>query len=395
MGGRSSFAVIAAAVVGAASVLAVQWFVPQSKPLPAPVALTATQPVVAVVPALEIEPRLRMNACRDLYSSVCFSRRSSDPTGGVRRDSEGEVAVLRIYENLIRTNPTMPMEKIDELLVEEIYTPTRTKRIRALFENAREMLLSFMDRPPFSALTEDQRRILKDRIASVRLELPPPGSVYSDEPDLITRNDAFYERLSDGRIRIRLGGALLFTVKSKYNLAFTLAHELAHSIDPCELRSVPVAFPAYTSLIDCLGVSQDLGKECSQTGELAEIFADWAATHIVAELLNNEQKNYSKQQVRSALFNSVRDLCQDDDEDLPLGDDDNELSSSHPKNEYRVNRIFAQHPTIQSMLGCPATMGPLPLGVSQSCFWPISPVNPATQEKGDQTNVIQTSPKAQ
>lgn len=361
----------AAAILGGIVVLILEWTVFRPRPVPLPVVIsnpTAPAPMSALAPH-ELEPHIRINPCVDLQSYVCTLVRSEDPTGEVRRDSEGEVEALRIYENIIRTHRRMSPEKIDEILVRKIYTADRTNRIRDLFKHAKLKLLQFIESQPFQALTESEKNILRRRVESVKLELPPPASVYADEPDLFTRNDVYYERTADGFLRIRIGGALLFTVRSKFNLAFTLTHELAHSIDPCELRNDDVDIVSYRKLAECFGSPiETLAAECTQKGKLSEIFADWVATHVVAELLAESSAHYTPTQLRSAVFSSVRDLCRDDDDDT---EPDSGLSSSHPSAAYRVNRIFAQHPTIRKFLGCKDVAGPALPGVPSYCFWPM------------------------
>ena len=379
---RTAAVAIIAAVSGAISVLMAQWMFrgtsPSARgdgaaieaivnPEPGPTGAAADQSP----PHEPQEPRLRFNACRDLHAFICSTRRGTDPTGAVRHDAEGEVETLRIYENLIRRNRRLPMESIEELLVKRIYTPARTRRVREIFETARERLVRFIDYQPFQSLSMEEKARLKARVTRAQLQLPPPASVYADEPDLFTRNDVFYERSGVDNIRIRVGGALLFTVQSRFNLAFTLAHELAHSIDPCELRSLGMETKFYTPVVGCLAAVESIESACNSSGVLAESFADWVATHIVAEILEEMAPKYTPTQVRSALYNSVRDLCQEDEELLTgpqVG-----LSASHPSNANRVNHIFAAHPGIRRLLGCAeAPMGPEAAG-TPACFWLLGP----------------------
>ncbi|MBI3544736.1 MAG: hypothetical protein HY075_15810 [Deltaproteobacteria bacterium] len=372
---------LAAALFGAVAVLMLEWtfFRPRSVPLPVVVSTAPRAPLAALAPH-ELENRIRVSPCVDLHSYVCTLVKADDPTGDVRRDSEGEVEVLRIYENIIRTNRRLSPEKIDELLVKKIYTPERTRRIRDLFVKAKEHILKFIDSQPFQALSEMDKDTLRKRIERVVLELPPPAAVYADEPDLYTRNDVFYERTVDGNVRIRMGGALLFTVRSQFNLAFTLTHELAHAIDPCELRSDKIDILSYRSLAECFGSPADtLASECSARGKLAEVFADWVATHVVAEILTESAKAFTPSQVRSAVYNTVRDLCREEDDDQ--GDVDAGLASSHPNVAFRVNRIFAQHPQIRKLLGCRDMTGPALPGVPSYCFWPTGAAAQAVKDR--------------
>lgn len=360
-----------AALAGGLVALILEWtfFRPRSVPLPVVVSGSAANVPLSALAPHELENRIRVSPCVDLHSYVCTLVRAEDPTGDVRHDSEGEVEVLRIYESIIRNNRRLSPEKVDELLVRKVYTPDRTRRIRELFAKAKVRLIKFIDAQPFQALSEIDKDTLRRRIERVQLELPPPARIYADEPDLFTRNDVYYERTVDGTVRIRMGGALLFTVRSQYNLAFTLSHELAHAIDPCELRADNIDILSYRGLAECFGSPIDtLASECSANGKLSEVFADWVATHVVADILSESAKKFTSSQVRSAVFNTVRDLCREDDDEM--ADVDAGLSASHPNAAFRVNRIFAQHPEIRKLLGCRDQNGPSLPGVPAYCFWP-------------------------
>ncbi|MEW6057702.1 MAG: hypothetical protein AB1540_13915 [Bdellovibrionota bacterium] len=359
------------ALAGGLGVLILEWTLFRPRPVQLPVLLSSvsSHPPLGPIAPHELETRMKISPCVDLHTYVCALASLEDPTGNVRRDEEGEVEVLRIYENIIRSNKKLSSQQIDELLVKQVYTPERTRKLRDLFEKAKAGLVHFIDSQPFQALSEYEKQILRARVEKVRLELPPPASVYSDERDLFTRNEVYYERTSDGVVRIRIGGALLFTIESKFNLAFTLAHELAHAIDPCELISDKIDILSYQDLASCFGAPlETLVTECSPKGKLSEIFADWAATHVVAEILAEAAPRFTLTQVRSAVFNTVRDLCRDDYDELR--ESNSGLSSSHPNVSFRVNRIFAQHPGIRKLLGCRDAAGPTLPGVPSYCFWP-------------------------
>lgn len=348
--------VLAAAAGGLCALLLVSLF--RARPVPLPVLPSAPSPPV-------------VGPCVDLHSYACALVGSPDPTGEVRRDAEGEVEVLRVYERLMRTHRGLTPARADDLLVREVYTPERTRRLRAIFSAVQEHLLKFIDSQPFRALSFQEKALLRARVRRVRLELPPPASVYADEPGLFTRSEVYFERTADGAFRVRLGGALLLTVRSKFNLSFTLAHELAHAIDPCELRSDRVNILAYRGLAECFGAPEGaLAGECAPSGKISEIFADWVATHVVADLLDEAAAGYTSTQLRSAVYNSVRDLCREDEEESTVSAHEHGLASSHPNVPFRVNRIFAQHPRIRKILGCKEVTGPLLPGMPAYCFWP-------------------------
>ncbi len=312
--------------------------------------------------------KIRVNPCADLHSYVCSLRVGEDPTGVVKPSSEGEVEALRILESIVR-NSKRPVSgrELDEQLANRIYTNEKVNRLRALFEKVKAASVAFIDAQPFEAISESERKILRERIQQVALELPPPAAIYVDDPKLLTSSEVYYERTAAGRLRVRIGGALLFTVDSTFNLAFTLGHEIAHAIDPCELKVFGLNLLSYEGITKCFKTpTSDIKAECSIHGRLSEMFADWMATHIVVELLQEVEKSFTPRQQKTAVFASVRDLCADDGENTEQSPD---LASAHPPNHYRVNQIFAQHPNIRKILGCKDLVGPTLPGLPSYCFW--------------------------
>src|SRR5690606_28292980 len=89
------------------------------------------------------------------------------------------------------------------------------------------------------------------RISQIILELPPPASIYSDAADLITKNTVYYERTAQNVLRLRMGGAYLLNTTSWFNLIYTFSHELAHAIDPCEVKQAGMHLNSYDQLIAC------------------------------------------------------------------------------------------------------------------------------------------------
>jgi hypothetical protein len=333
-----------------------------------------------------------LDPCTDLSSVVCSIPTIRDVSGEVLKESEGELKVLRVYEKIVKDHPKSSVEEIDNLLVKEIYSKPKIKRIKNLFQKVKKGTLNFIDEQPFNVLSEAEKNILRDRILKIELQLPPPASVYSDEPDLFTKSEVFYERMASGGMRIRIGGALLYSVNSKYNLAFTLTHEIAHSIDPCELKEAKVGIHSYTELVRCLGTPPEaLIYECQPHGKLSEIFADWMATNVIAKILEEDSRKLTSRQVKFAVFNSIRDLCIEEDQLADEEEDSSlffvnhpnrsnaqpalveatkkpQLASAHPSDQFRMNRIFGQHPVIRELLGCVAPETP-PLPEEETyCF---------------------------
>jgi len=298
--------------------------------------------------------------CVNLYRIVCSQTGDTrDPTGVVHPDLLGEKQALQIVEDLIDKNPDWSSEKLDEALVKEIYTPKRRGRVIHAYRWVLHALESLIDRQPESVFTNREKKQLKTRLRQTELELPPPAKIYADEPDLFTKNEVYYERMTDGRTRMRVGGAYLLTAKSWFNIVFSIAHEFAHAIDPCEVRAARLAFPAYDRLTACfmangLVAARTTRSECGADDELSETFADWLAVYVSAQALRTFATEFPQSQIVAAATNSVRDLCEQDG-DAGVGTDE-----FHPAPQIRIDRIFGRNPEIRQVLGCPLTNNPVP-----------------------------------
>ncbi len=289
--------------------------------------------------------------CQAIYHSVCEANGViSDPTGSVATDRQGELEAFQIYETILKNHPSWNSSQIDEELARQIYTDRRRKRVIEVYAWVNAQMEEWIDRQPDPVFTDLEKRQLKTRVHSVQLQLPPPASLYQDEPDLFTKNEVFYERMLQGETRMRVGGAYLFTAKSRFNMIFTMAHELAHSIDPCELRSARIAIPAYDRLGACfvregLVTLRASRLECGENDQLSETFADWVAVQITAVALRDAQKTYDGASFAHSVINSVKDLCEQEDADLI----DIRL---HPSPRVRIEKIFGNAPVIREVLGC-------------------------------------------
>ena len=290
-------------------------------------------------------------ACSDIYKAACQKGgEGRDPTGIVKTDLENEKQTVRTYEDIIRAHPDWDSDRVDEELVRTIYTPRRRARMQAAYAWVQNALARFIDRQPSGVFTHQEKELLKTRLAGTELQLPPPASVYADEPELFSKNDIYYERTSEGKMRLRFGGAYLQSGKSWFNIIFSLSHELSHSIDPCELKSIPgVSIASYDRLAACfmktgLVAQRKNRHECGENDQLSEAFADWMAVQITEGALKTFSTEFHGTQLTNAAMNAVRDLCEQEDEDA-----DTEF---HPSPQVRIQEIFGKNPGIRSLLGC-------------------------------------------
>lgn len=298
--------------------------------------------------AKAVAPRL---ICQDAYRFICLSAgRHQDPTGTVLDDVEAERLVRDMREQIVANHPDLSPDQVDELWAQTLYTPARVNRLKRAYRRAQRLLIQYIERQDRSVFTEREKRHLKSRLLRVKLEIPPPASLYADEPGLLGMTDLYYQRHSNGELRLRIGGAFVIGTESWFNLVFSLGHELAHSIDPCELRTASprISIPAYDRLSSCfvkeglVDISKER-RECRKNDQLSETFADWMAMQALIPVLENYVKEFGGSQFVASVANSVRDLCIEPP-----------TNETHPSAETRIDLIFAHHPKIRELLGCGA-----------------------------------------
>ena len=295
--------------------------------------------------------------CLHVYALICHRGKVvEDPTGDVEPDVAGEVEALRLYEEITHKNPHWTSDQVDDELVKLIYTEKRRHRLMDVFSWVVHAMERFIDQQPASVLSPRTKAQLKYRVRSTRLELPPPTSIYAGEPDLFTKNDVYYATLNSGRRVIRVGGAYLLTVRSWFNRVFTFAHELAHSIDPCEMEGLKIPIPAYERLVQCFAKEGLMRVEknaslCGANDQRAEVFADWVAVHITVDAIEQYRPKFKNPaEMLNSAINSVRDLCH---QESWLDDD----VQYHPEPRTRIEMIFGRSPRIREFLGCKPAEG--------------------------------------
>jgi hypothetical protein len=295
--------------------------------------------------------------CADFFQAICSEERPQpgsafpDPTGEMLEEREA----LQSVASLIQSETSNPHSWIERL-----YSPERVRKVREIEGWVKQALLRWIREGGGGALSVRDQKELLTRVGLTKVEFPNPQRGYAGDPELLIQHGAFYEVLKkpgSALQRIRLGGAYVFGTGSRYNWIFTLAHEFAHSFDPCELRASGWTPPAFERLNSCLiagGVVQTPPgrRECLQQDQLSEAFADWIAAEILFKGLMEFGSEYPSPQRWAAVSNSVRDLCPSREAVGPA-DSDNDDSEWHPIAQTRINGLLGQHPGIRAYLGCP------------------------------------------
>ncbi|WP_413557695.1 hypothetical protein [Bdellovibrio sp. HCB209] len=325
----------------------------------APVSEKTTSPIDKM-PASEGDVReIPANAlfCAKSYDAICKAAPVADPTGETSLDYRGEIRALRVLRRIVRTNPGWTTEQIENELVARIYTKERKDKLNRIFEGVRRELVDLINQQSSQIFTGTDKDVLIGRIHKVMLELPENRETYSDATDLYTKSEIYYERSHEGELRVRVGGAYVLNTSSEFSIIFTMAHELAHAIDPCEIQhGAPMNYGVYEGLVQCFVDNQWIKKEEAQCGnkdKTSEVFADWLGSEILARSIKKQSKYTLKDKVNAAV-NAVRDLCDDSSGFEKVNLD------YYPTDIIRVKGIFARNALLRKELQCTTSPTPKP-----------------------------------
>lgn len=293
---------------------------------------------------------LLIDYCQSPYKVTCATAwQTRDPTGSVASDLNGEVRAFRFMRQIIRQSPDKTSAEIEEELAQKIYTPKRKKRLEDAFVWAKQAVFDILNNQSSEVLSTSEKEMLLARVHEVQLDLPPPATNYADAADLLTKNEIYYERTSSGITRVRVGGAYLINTSSFYNLAFTFAHEISHSIDPCEMARLGPLPNAYQKVLNCFvdqkwTLSNTL--QCARSDEISEVFADWVAAQVIARAIEQNSANYTDDEKVLSAINSVRDLC----EQPVVGAKPSYHNHKVPR--MRIDKVLGSNPELRETLNC-------------------------------------------
>ena len=292
------------------------------------------------------------NRCSNIYHWVCLGKGVSiDPSGNVSPDRAGELQVEAVRAKLKRSHPNLGDPEIAELFAAQIYDSKSRNRLVSAYHWTLHALENYLSALPSHLFTDTEKIKLILRLREVKLQVPPPASLYSDDPEVLFQDELFYQRIPSGEMRLRIGSAYLLIARSWFNLIFSFAHELAHVIDPCEMKDIGLKLQSYDRIRECFTDHLLIPKikkefECEIGDQISEAFADWLGMEITSEALSYFSTEFHGSQVLEAARNSVRDLCEQE------GDEGTLDTQSHPTPHVRIEKIFGRQPIIRQILGC-------------------------------------------
>lgn len=354
-----------------------------------------------IAAALKDDPEFRAEIIQITGLSddpVCSSKKKTD----VAKCNEDLQLILPEILNAHLDVPTIPgfapsLEMLDKLKGNETYNRIFEKRItevtaaiemdgarekrkvrEEIFPDVSARMIEMIKAKPMDAQVKQR---LIQRISSVKLT--ENGCALEGRKSLMTlvNGGAYYNVSGENKNSISICPGDFVSSTSEFQTVFKLAHELAHSFDPCVigLGTPGPAVIKYSSRDDleksrtdnpwgdsikCLRGGESIAAkppEGSSTtasygafcnDQIQEAFCDQVAAGILADYMEKKY-DLSPEQARVGYANALRfGRCPGADE---AG------KSMHPRTEDRVNRILMANPKVQAQTGCPS------VGVAMNC----------------------------
>jgi hypothetical protein len=280
---------------------------------------------------------------REVNSSFGVSRTGAFAfTDGIDQQVHNTPIVLPLNELQFFRENSLVTSFIDESIqrLDGQLVPTERRNFvrDTAFPEVRNGLLEVIRQLPESP----QREAMIARVNAVTVQT----EYCSGERHDILQSNAYYN-LQNNSLNICLN--YLFRSTSLFSLYRVLAHEIAHSIDPCKDISGNVFQP----LVNCLHRPAGGGtpRGCSgQRGQIGEMFCDWMAGEVFARIqrTNPNFANLSSHQFGLGMANS-RPACEYSHFSNPR-----DPSRSHPRSQERLNTLVS-NPTIRARMGCSNT----------------------------------------
>ena len=211
--------------------------------------------------------------------------------------------------------------------------------------------------------------------------------------DMLVPN-AFYSPNSNSLLYC---GGSIFQSDSEFEIVDTLAHELAHSIDPCNIADGPadvgfkfksedllkqeVEYPL-SNILQCLRTKESISAknyrledkkpataDASDTAndtapnfcdddQVGESFCDWIAAETLPRYMEKNHK-LTREQYRLGYMNAFKPICIIRTEKMREEREKPGERSDHPMIEDRINRILAVNPKVREQMGCSASTSPI------------------------------------
>ncbi len=278
---------------------------------------------------------------------------------------------------------TSVLDKVTANAEKQLGTEPIKKKIQnTVFPGIKNALITKINSWP---LDTKQKQLMISKIKSIRFEGSKCSSFGSNIKSLLKPN-AYYNASAN---TFSYCAGMISESSSDFTLAMIVAHELAHSIDPCNLSnslnkimgnsevegSVDVLDQQspYANVISCLRDKASIGaknfaeppvqesqsntygdpsppsKETTRVSfcdldQIGESFSDWVGAEILPEYIRAQHK-LTKNQYINGYANAFRPLCK--------SFTDVDMVTEHPRSQERIDKIIISNPKVRKDMGCP------------------------------------------
>lgn len=228
-------------------------------------------------------------------------------------------------------------------------------------------------------LDEATKEVMTRKIQQVQLDENDCSAPQASTNTLTMLNENFYPNgfYSSTTNSLQICQGFLTDPYSEFAVARVIAHELAHSIDPCHIAvgnaENSIKYSSYGSfdvvnkeyplkeLVSCLRGSKSAKAQINPSAlqnhphshndvcindQAGEAVADWFATEVMVNHLHEEHPHLTNEQWQKGISNSFRVFC---------GNTHSEGFSVHPSDSIRIDNILGANPAIRAKMGCSNT----------------------------------------
>lgn len=275
-------------------------------------------------------------------------------------------------------------------------TTDEAKISNEIFPKVKDLILQLVEKRGIDKATKE---MLRKKISAITYNGSSCGASPSDNGVSLTPllvPNAFYDPSSNS---FQFCNGFLLLNNSEFMLAHVIAHELAHSFDPCWITKGPstasFTYPSedlqkseeanpFKEVLSCLrspGSVAALSAEALKNStspifggggmstyppgyegmmapkvhplcagdQLGEAFPDWVASEVLPTYIAERFPNLTTSQRQIGYSNVWRSSC------IPAGTPLNPLDN-HSDVEQRVNRMILLNPLVRKQMGCPEAL---------------------------------------
>ena len=300
------------------------------------------------------------------------------------------------------------IQELDNQTQKNFENPELINKIQSkVFPKIKSLIVARLQVMPIS---DEQKKIMISKVSSISFDGTDCGNLNykrKQGEDIVASllvPNAFYNPVQNN---FRICAGFLLQSTSEFQIGEVIAHELSHSLDPCNIASGPSDLGLKYSnpqdiqkmeneypiknVLKCLRDKRSVGarnfdlemqasigpgaeNRCANYGcssepskrnggarsgappdsaanfcrndQVGESFADWMAAEVLPTYMEDNYK-LTTDQYRNGYANVFRTGCQ--------GSFGQVSSDIHPALELRINKILLANPKIQSQMGCPAS----------------------------------------